>query len=290
MADLDKSCRVESWIKRGFEGESHFHLSSPTANYYWYRKRLELKRLFTANRDLIKSHLGGQATFLDLGCSNGTDIFLFHDLFQQLGIPFARVVGMEGDLAAREIFELRREWSRKNIEFVPGNVEEPLPFPDHAFDCVYCSEVMEHLIDPEKFCAEISRILKPNGLLILTTPNQPNVFQKGYWLPGAKRRLAEMRNRLLQEGQTVTENNKTFKLYGHISLLTCRKCDEMLKTKGLRLLRYRRGAIRYGGTAWYDSPFILAIYFFIEGVLDLLPLALTRTLSDQIISMYEKAP
>ena len=48
----------------------------------------------------------------------------------------------------------------------------PLPIPDDTFDYVICSEVIEHMeIDPMFMLSEINRVTKPNGILILTTPN-----------------------------------------------------------------------------------------------------------------------
>jgi len=49
----------------------------------------------------------------------------------------------------------------------------PLPFPDNAFDLVWSTEVIEHLIDPKFTVSEINRVLKHGGLLIMTTT--PNI-------------------------------------------------------------------------------------------------------------------
>ena len=53
------------------------------------------------------------------------------------------------------------------------NVEkDPFPFEDQSFDMVLCAEVLEHLIQsPGSMMREINRVLKPGGILILTTPN-----------------------------------------------------------------------------------------------------------------------
>ena len=53
------------------------------------------------------------------------------------------------------------------------NVETtPLPVEDETFDYVLCCEVLEHMEqDPMFMLSEINRVLKPEGTLILTTPN-----------------------------------------------------------------------------------------------------------------------
>lgn len=45
------------------------------------------------------------------------------------------------------------------------------PFDDGAFDCVFCSEVIEHGIDTDHFLSEIHRVLSDNGTFVLTFPN-----------------------------------------------------------------------------------------------------------------------
>jgi SAM-dependent methyltransferase len=47
---------------------------------------------------------------------------------------------------------------------------ESLPFEDASFDAVLCTEVLEHVAEPERVLAEISRVLKAGGCVILTTP------------------------------------------------------------------------------------------------------------------------
>lgn len=56
----------------------------------------------------------------------------------------------------------------------------PIPVGDETFDVVICSEVIEHMeVDPMFMMAEINRVLKPNGLLVLTTPNVAS--SRGIW-------------------------------------------------------------------------------------------------------------
>ena len=60
-----------------------------------------------------------------------------------------------------------------------------LPFKDQAFDCILCSEVLEHIPDDERAMAELSRVLKPASWLLLSVPtppapSDPNHVREGY--------------------------------------------------------------------------------------------------------------
>jgi len=48
---------------------------------------------------------------------------------------------------------------------------ENLPFSDSYFDVVYAGEIIEHLFDTEHFVSEVKRVLKKDGIFILSTPN-----------------------------------------------------------------------------------------------------------------------
>lgn len=65
-----------------------------------------------------------------------------------------------------------------------------IPFQDASFDTVLCTNVIEHVSDPDVVLSEIGRVLKPGGVLLLTAPflyalhEQPYDFQRFtiYWL------------------------------------------------------------------------------------------------------------
>ena len=62
---------------------------------------------------------------------------------------------------------------------------ENCQFPDAAFDAAYLSYVIEHLLEPRKMLGELWRVLKPGGLLLVTTHNVHSLWRYlfgRYWI------------------------------------------------------------------------------------------------------------
>jgi SAM-dependent methyltransferase len=64
------------------------------------------------------------------------------------------------------------------------DADQPLPYPDDHFDLIWCSEVIEHLSDPRFSVAEFRRVLKPGGVMVLTTPNSHVWFHRALAVVG----------------------------------------------------------------------------------------------------------
>ncbi len=68
----------------------------------------------------------------------------------------------------------------KNVRFEQVSVP-PLKFGDNAFDCVVSFQVIEHIEADKEFAREIARVLKPGGILILSTPNIKMSLTRNPW-------------------------------------------------------------------------------------------------------------
>ena len=83
-------------------------------------------------------------------------------------------------------FKLESQACDFHVENFKGNApikkididKQPLPYGDAEFDLVTCSEVIEHLENYRALVREARRVLRPGGLLVLTTPNVLNAYSR----------------------------------------------------------------------------------------------------------------
>jgi ubiquinone/menaquinone biosynthesis C-methylase UbiE len=95
----------------------------------------------------------------DIGCGTGGGA----QLMQNAG---HMVKGI--DISPAAIEEARRR--HPDISFLCCSLEDGCPLSDHTFDAVFCGEVIEHIYDVPRFLTELYRLLRPKGILAITTP------------------------------------------------------------------------------------------------------------------------
>lgn len=149
-----------------------------------------------AKRKTVKTFLeqyGGPIAgkkILDIGCGTGA-------MIEDLTVLGADVYGIDRSPEAVDYCNKR---NLKNIRL--ENLEDRLPFSGNSFFAVTCLDVLEHITSDEKLLADIYRILKPGGLLIISVPSY-QIFWT-YWdeMLGHKRRyfLKELTKKLTKAG------------------------------------------------------------------------------------------
>jgi 2-polyprenyl-3-methyl-5-hydroxy-6-metoxy-1,4-benzoquinol methylase len=90
-----------------------------------------------------------------------------------------QLVNKDGKIYACDINPSR---FRLKIPFKKANFNNHIPFNNSSFDKIVSIEVIEHLENPAIFIRELSRVIKKNGQLIITTPNIQNVKSKFQFL------------------------------------------------------------------------------------------------------------
>jgi SAM-dependent methyltransferase len=101
------------------------------------------------------------ALVLDAGCGSG---YGTGELPEAAG-----VIAM--DISADAVTHARHEFSRPGVHFLQGACES-LPFADRSFDLVLAFEVIEHLERWQDLLTEARRVLRPAGILLVSTPNK----------------------------------------------------------------------------------------------------------------------
>jgi dolichol-phosphate mannosyltransferase len=135
-----------------------------------YDSRIPLQRWWQRWRyhiilSMAQNYLGTQ--ILDVGCGSS-----------RILIDLPGAIGL--DIRHHKLRYMRRY---KTNPLITGSIFT-LPFRDAQFDCVICSEVIEHIPTAPSPIAELLRVLRPDGSLILGTPDYGtrawNLFERAY--------------------------------------------------------------------------------------------------------------
>lgn len=136
-------------------------------------------RVFGEMLQAWAGHAGGRALrVLDAGCGDGINLVGLRQVAagQQWSL---RVTGVDYN-------PLRLERARTNDQAASLNRASllNLPFVTGAFDVVLCSHVIEHIPELAPALAELHRVLRPGGLLIVGVPNEgcATARVRNHWL------------------------------------------------------------------------------------------------------------
>jgi SAM-dependent methyltransferase len=87
--------------------------------------------------------------------------------------------GLLGDQLRTVGYEMvQADINAERPDYVHANMEEPLPFDSALFDAVICLEGIEHVSQQPQLLAELTRVIRPQGLVFISTPNISNIYSR----------------------------------------------------------------------------------------------------------------
>ena len=114
-------------------------------------------------KNILKHEIKGGSTILDIGGYDGYISYRLKKIFPNLMITVVDTDEIGLELA-----------KNRGLNVICASALE-LPIKDKEFDIVFCFDLIEHIKEDHKVVNEVSRILKKNGKLILTTPMENGV-------------------------------------------------------------------------------------------------------------------
>ncbi|NNE89980.1 MAG: methyltransferase domain-containing protein [Silicimonas sp.] len=75
------------------------------------------------------------------------------------------------DIDAEAVARANRVYAHDGLGYAQGDIRQPLPLDDDAFDVIVCFETIEHIAEHDAFIAELDRVLAPGGVVVISTPD-----------------------------------------------------------------------------------------------------------------------
>lgn len=178
---------------------------------------------FEKSLDLIKSVKPKKV--LDAGCGDGFFAEKIKNILQ------TEVVGVDISQGAIDAA------IAKGITAKRVNLESNLPFDNEYFDLIYCGEVVEHIVNTDKMLKEFNRILKKEGVLVLSTPNLACWYNRFLLLLGYQPVFAEVSTLHKNLGRMKISKffEKSIQPVGHLHVFTLQAAKDLLEMHGFEI-------------------------------------------------------
>lgn len=136
------------------------------------RYAIHPKHLISIEKPWYLAKINKNDIVLDLGCNNGQ-----HSL--KIAKHCRKIVGLDYDQQQLNIATASAKDKKiTNAQFKKQDLEQKLPLKSNSIDKIIFLDVLEHLVKRQQILREISRVLKPKGLLFLAVPNVETSWKK----------------------------------------------------------------------------------------------------------------
>jgi len=180
--------------------------------------KFHVKKYLLSNKELFKGK-----KVIDFPAGNGITSRILQEI-EAIPIPM--------DLFP-EYFEI------EGLNCVKANISDGLPIEKNQVDAVICQEGIEHFSDQFESLKEFNRVLKPNGTLLITTPNYSNLRARVSYLLGECERFNSTMPPNELDSIWMSKQEVTNEVYfGHIFLIGIQKLRVLAKLSGFRIKEY----------------------------------------------------
>lgn len=114
------------------------------------------------HRYFLAMHAATGKSVLDIACGEGYGAWILRKTAQ-------KVIGI--DLSKDAIEHAHSKYHMDGLSFLQGSASN-IPLPDHCVDMIVSFETIEHLYEQEDMIKEFKRVLAPDGMLILSSPDK----------------------------------------------------------------------------------------------------------------------
>jgi len=205
-------------------------------NYSDYTKIIDLKRLeFIQNAVSEKFPKGGK--ILEIGCGIG-------NISRQLGHYGYFVTGIDSDPVSIDVANSKN--TKTNIRFLNVDAED-YANNENSFDAIICSEVLEHLISPDSIIKLAKKMLKTDGIFVVTVPNGRGprellVTRPVIWLQNnggfLYSLLIKIKTLFRFKGETIQSKSDYL---DHINFFTIKHLIKMAENNGFEIVKTGKG-------------------------------------------------
>lgn len=142
-----------------------------------------------------------------------------------------------------------------------ADVTKGVPIADHSADYVISQEGIEHFSDQLQCLQEFNRVLKSEGILLITTPNYSNMRSRLSYFLSESERYAKMMPPNELDSVWMSHNAKVY--YGHLFLIGIQKLRTLARLSGFKLKKVHFNRVKYSSLLWciLFYPFIFTANF-----------------------------
>jgi SAM-dependent methyltransferase len=171
------------------------------------------------------------ASLADIGSGRG---FLLDQLADR---------GLEG-MVGVDVFD---DVASDRWEYRPADITERLPLEDASMECVVAGEIIEHVPNPDHLVREVRRVLRPGGMLVVSTPNLVS-WANRVLVPFGIQPLGTETSSEVAMGRRFRVLGQGNQVQGHLKVFTHRALGEILERYGFTVVE------KHGVPAFFPSP------------------------------------